>query len=167
MNPLMLVRAVGGWKKMWSGAGRRKARQSMTTEEQIAALQKEYNMVLLAVLTSPEEPPRKSVSYLEALKAGIIAIRAQQERENPKPLTMEDMLKMDGEYIWLIDKNEDMTFSGWAVCTGKKIYYFYFNENCPIGCASRDLSDKYDARAYGKEWFAYRCPPKEDAKNDT
>lgn len=35
-------------------------------------------------------------------EVAISALRAQQERENPKPLTLDELRQMDGEPVWLM-----------------------------------------------------------------
>lgn len=39
--------------------------------------------------------------YMEAEQMAIDALREKAEREDPKPLTIEDLRKMDGEPVWL------------------------------------------------------------------
>jgi len=79
--------------------------------------------------------------------------RAEQPNE---PLTLDELKLMDKEYVWLVDKDEDMPFEGWAVCDGKQIYYLYFNQYCPVGTATIDMTDKWYIKRYGKTWLAYR-----------
>lgn len=44
---------------------------------------------------------RKAGSYSEALKIAIQALEETQERENPQPLTLDELRQMDGEPVWL------------------------------------------------------------------
>lgn len=39
-------------------------------------------------------------SYREALSMAIAALREQEERENPKPLTIEDLKQTEGRSVW-------------------------------------------------------------------
>lgn len=42
----------------------------------------------------------------KAFDVAIAALRAQQEREKPKPLTLNELLEMDGEPVWVVlDEN--------------------------------------------------------------
>lgn len=75
------------------------------------------------------------------------AIRAQQERENPKPLTLDELREMVGEPVWIDDWFED--FHGWEL--------------------SEDAADYFDGESreveeYGCRWVAYRHKPKEGSK---
>lgn len=45
------------------------------------------------------EPPHIHIG--EALLMAITALREKAEREDPKPLTVEELLRMDGEPVWL------------------------------------------------------------------
>lgn len=38
----------------------------------------------------------------EACRMGADALREQQDRENPKPLTLDELRQMDGEPVWLM-----------------------------------------------------------------
>lgn len=40
--------------------------------------------------------------YKEALSMAVSALREQEERENPKPLTLDELKLMDGEPVWLL-----------------------------------------------------------------
>ena len=77
-----------------------------------------------------------------------------------KPLTVEQLRKMQKQYVWIVDSNPNMTFSGWAVCDNEAVYYLYFNKDCPVGSASIDLDD-----GYGKTWLAYARKPEGDENN--
>ena len=75
------------------------------------------------------------------------AIREKQERENPKPLTIEELRKVNGEPLWL-------TGFEWRVCYGTST--FRGSEYIEL---SMDNSIPLDG--YGKYWHAYRHKPKE------
>ena len=77
----------------------------------------------------------------EALTMAIDALKEKAERENPAPLTMEELVMMDCEPVWIRDKHN----SG---------YEF-----------SEDAADYFEGRnpkEYGKTWIAYRHKPKEE-----
>ena len=109
-------------------------------------------------------------TYNCAEKAFMIALKAlyrEQERdteakrrraeENPKPLTLDELIRMDGEPIWTVTIG--LKGSGrWELCEG------YTIRACPFKGALRcvDLSGEatlYDYKTYGKTWLAYRTKP--------
>lgn len=92
-------------------------------------------------------------------KAALTELVEMMNEDENKPLTVEELRKMQKQYVWIVDSDPDMTFSGWAVCDGKAVYYLYFNKDCPIGSASIDLDD-----GYGKTWIAYRHKPEGSEK---
>ena len=77
----------------------------------------------------------------DAFTLAIDALKEKAERENPSPLTIEELWQMDGIPVWIKDKHS----SG---------YEF-----------SEDAADYFEGRSpkeYGKTWIAYRHKPKED-----
>ena len=87
-----------------------------------------------------------TIEHREACRMAVIALREQEERENRKPLTLDELRKMDGEPVWIDDWFED--FHGWEL--------------------SEDASDYFDGdsrtvESYGTRWEAYRSKPKEHA----
>ena len=98
------------------------------------------------------ESQRKRIAELEA------TLREQEERESPKPLTMEELRRMDGEPVFLADlvHKSDPTvadlWGGWIVFTNH-------NQNGFIPRGGGFFSNY----GYGKSWLAYRNKPKEDA----
>lgn len=80
------------------------------------------------------------------------ALREQEERENPKPLTLDELLEMDGEPVWIRAKHYGIYADIVNIMgkeDGERRVHFSINyrlqEN---GC--------------GKTWLAYRNKPKED-----
>ena len=77
--------------------------------------------------------------------------------ENPQPLTLDKLIRMDGEPIWTVTIG--LKGSGrWELCEG------YTIRACPFKGALRcvDLSGEatlYDYKTYGKKWLAYRTKP--------
>ncbi len=66
----------------------------MTTDDVIEILNNERTpFVGRAIYTDGERR--------EAFDIAIAALRAQQERENPKPLTLDQLREMDGEPVYL------------------------------------------------------------------
>ena len=113
----------------------------MTIEKAIKAMQ---NIDLVLSVTESEH---------EAARMAISALRAQAERENPQPLTLEEVK----EHITKGHPNDI------------KPLYVDFKPTIPIDYTSRwrdayNLSRLIAGRGdeYGKTWIAYRSKPKED-----
>lgn len=83
----------------------------------------------------------------EAVRAGIAALEEKAEREDPKPLTLEELRQMDGEPIWL-DGFEWRISYGVSTFTGSL-------------CLETGLGCRIPLDGYGETWFAYRHKPKE------
>ena len=66
----------------------------MTIDEAIKAMQ---NIDLVLSVTDSEH---------EAARMAISTLRAQQERENPQPLTLEELRRMDGEVVYIPESEE-------------------------------------------------------------
>lgn len=112
----------------------------MTLEEAIKAIQ---NIDLVLSVTESEH---------EAARMAISALRAQQERENPQPLTLEEVK----EHITKGHPNDI------------KPLYVDFKPTIPIDYTSRwrdayNLSRLIAGRGdeYGKTWLAYRQKPED------
>ena len=71
----------------------------------------------------------------------------EAERENQKPLTIEELRQVNGEPLWL-------TGFEWRVCYGTST--FRGSEYIEVGSG---ISIPLDG--YGESWFAYRHKPKE------
>lgn len=96
-----------------------------------------------------------------AIKMSISALRAQQERENPKPLTLDELRERDGKPVWIEYKHGAFVdwYKSWAILARVArnelgVEKFIFKGEGHLG--ERQLS------AYGKTWLAYDYPPKED-----
>ena len=85
----------------------------------------------------------------ETMRMAADALRAQQERENRNPLTLDELQKMDGQPVWCVYPDCD-TGGEWFICDK--------NEN-------EVSKNKYGLpfRYYG-EWTAYRYQPQEAQK---
>lgn len=100
----------------------------------------------------------------EALNMAIAALQEKAERENPAPLTIEELRQMDDEPVWVTDPSEPAVS---AYCTIDVCTRFkedrandkYSEAMVPGGGFSYYQFDKY-----GKTWIAYRHKPKEDAE---
>ena len=89
----------------------------------------------------------------ETMRMAVDDLRAQQERENPKPLTVEELRKMDGQPVW-VEFNSNFTRTHVDPCW----MIVYEKENM--------LQTAYEFVDFGDTgWLAYRYPPKgADAK---
>lgn len=93
----------------------------------------------------------------EAVDMAVAALREQEERENPNPLTLDELkLHLSKRHPYEIEP-----------------LYIVFDPPFPIDYAPRwrdayNLSSivAHDAENYGKRWKAYRCKPKEGYDND-
>lgn len=85
-----------------------------------------------------------------AYAAGLAALQEKAERENPNPLTLEELRGMNGEPVWLVGVSSMNNFNGnWDICfweTEEVVLFSY----C---MASPDI------RLYGITWTAYRRRP--------
>ena len=117
----------------------------MTIDEAIKAMQ---NIDLVLSVTDSEH---------EAARMAISALRAQQERENPQPLTLEDLRGMDGEWVWAISSDPDLTVSAWAYIVASQAHTLCeYKPDRLLGNVQLDFEN------YGKTWLAYRSKPKEE-----
>lgn len=101
-------------------------------------------------------------AFEDACVLAADALRAQQQRENPQPLTLEELRQMIGEPIFIKRKYEAV--GQWKILDsyGK----------CSITEETFNFSDsEFEVlKHYGKVWLAYRYPPKEAthaAENDS
>ena len=91
----------------------------------------------------------------ETMRMAVDALRAQQERENPKPLTVDELRQMDGKPVWFVDLDD--LFGEWRV-----IESIWPNEaSSEFEWRAEDTTRSED---YSKTWLAYRYPPKEAQK---
>ena len=89
----------------------------------------------------------------EACRMGADALRAQQERENPKPLTPDELKEMDGEPVWIIPLCVDTGWTAqWRIYTVREPVTVNAKSYGWYGLHLKD---------YGKTWVAYRHKPKE------
>ena len=101
----------------------------MTTEEAIKQLNE------LSVYFDKHVPAMGG----EALRMGADALRSQQDRENPKPITLEELRQMNGP-VWICYLQET-----WG----------------PQNPTSKSMSCSrygFSFKDYGDTWLAYRRP---------
>ena len=103
----------------------------MTTNEAIEILRK----------NRPTSDPRPcGMELCDAVDMAISALRQQETVANHnEPLTLDELRKMDGEPVWLVNQNGGR----WAIMSG--VYLWNSRKNAD----------------YGKTWLAYRQKPEE------
>ena len=84
--------------------------------------------------------------YKEALSMAVAALREQEERENPKPLTLDELRKMDWEPVWCLCKPIDGGNGFWCICKKGTII--------PPSCVRFDVKEI-------PHWVFLRNKPKE------
>lgn len=86
----------------------------------------------------------------DACVLAVSALREQEERNNPKPLTMDELRQMGGKPVYI---HSDI-FSGdcgWRVVKATEVLYIQFTDG-----------DYFHFTDYGMAWIAYRSKPKEE-----
>lgn len=91
-------------------------------------------------------------AYDEACLMGAAALRAQEERDNPKPLTIDELRQMDGEPVWI---------EGCCISATRKTEWALVFE--AGGFCRTSNGNIAIFSLYGTGWLAYRHKPKEDA----
>ena len=82
----------------------------------------------------------------EAMQLASAALREKAERENPKPLTIEELKQMKGEPVWVQSPGVP-EYGRWAIVEdafGNSLY----------------LVNDFTCHDIGKTWEAYRHKPK-------
>lgn len=91
----------------------------------------------------------------EALDLALEALREKAEREDPKPLTIEELRQMDGEPVWVKNKNAINYEGEWCVIQ-------VLRDRLHFEALIPGIEDMwYQSSTYSKEWIAYRHKPKE------
>ena len=91
------------------------------------------------------------------------ALQEKAERENPKPLTIEELRKMDGEPVW-VSNLEFPNDSEYCVIDAKRDTFAQYGDRFCAAYIPGCECSWYDFTDYGNRWIAYRHKPKEDAK---
>lgn len=103
------------------------------------------------------EPPHIHIG--DALLMAIDALREKAEREDPQPLTLEELRQMDGEPVWVKTKN---AYNGEGECCVVHV----LRDRRHFVALIPGIEDMWHPSShYGKEWLAYRHKPKEVAEN--
>lgn len=99
---------------------------------------------------------RKRAIELEKIK--ISALQEKQQRENPQPLTLDELRKMNGQPVWGQSLINDKP-GEWFIVRIVEMSATWF-----IACAgaTQGFGDK---DTYGESWLAYRRPPEKEDRN--
>jgi hypothetical protein len=84
---------------------------------------------------------------------------AEERNAEPRQLTLDELRQMEDGYIWIEDWSEDLPFKAWGEKRGSIITALIWVDGAGYGTVTRDLSNKYHLKLYGKEWTAYSRPP--------
>lgn len=99
--------------------------------------------------TNDNENPLLYKKRVEFANICIAALRAQQERENPQPLTLEELLRMDGEIVYIPESEEYFGGTGIVSVSQERVV-----------CAGYPKFGYWSFREYGEGWRAYRIQRK-------
>ena len=91
----------------------------------------------------------------------ICVERAKQEQQEPKPLTLEELLDMEGHPIWTSTIGVDMP-GRYELCIGHTICACPLRRVLRCVTADGEVTD-YELGTYEKTWIAYAAEPKGDA----
>jgi len=136
-------------KTGWSQIAKDFAKPAMTDEEAAKTQSIIDHISSLAPGCYP------AISDKDDAKIIVSALREKIERDNPKPLSLDELREMDGEPVWAIPLGESI--SRWRKCW--RIY-----RNRGVGITADDDSKTMwfvYPKNYGTDWLAYRSKPKE------
>ena len=113
---------------------------------------------LLDIYPSPRQiATGEYPNVADAIDDAIKALRAQQARENPQALTLEQLQK--GDVLWVKDLAYSETECLLFVGVDKSIP---FGDECHFKRFGWEGETVRLNRKYKDTWIAYRYPPKED-----
>ena len=118
----------------------------MTINEAIRLTRKQ-----MGVIMSEKYPDKQTC---EALNMAITALREKEERDNPKLLTMDELKKMNGEPVWVVELNY------WAVVT--VLEGGRWDDGIYVCTRIGSVSYEWDAEI--RNLHCYRHKPKENVK---
>lgn len=107
-------------------------------------------------LTPDEVIEMKSAWKAACKSCGINTVAATTETPND-PLTLDELLEMDGEPVFIVSKRYG---NGWCIVQwhGVSKSWMYFSRT---GTAEGMTATPITAREYGDDWSAYRRKPEE------
>ena len=100
----------------------------------------------------------------EAHRMAIAALQEKAERENPAPLTIEEIRQMDGEPVWVTVPEEPAVSAYCTIDVCTRFKEDRANDKYSEAMVPGDGFSYYQFDKYGKTWIAYRHKPKEDAE---
>lgn len=84
----------------------------------------------------------------------LAALKEQAERENPKPLTLDEMKQMNGEPVWTVTNGVDGS-GRWELIAFTTLCASPFHQVITMTNLFDGQTD-YEIGTYGKTWTAYR-----------
>lgn len=133
-----------------SGYGKtiQRNRMEMTMKENFNPICDAKSILLNEAISAKGESPEFKNAVLMAAEA----LREKEARENPQPLTFEELRQMDIEPVWVVPAKDQCMIPEWCV---------YENEY-GIAYIPGYEGWKWELKNYGKTWIAYRHKPKEE-----
>ncbi len=101
-------------------------------------------------------PKETRMELIDALYFANVVLCAQQEQENPKPLTLEELRGMSGKPVWIVEAPD---WGHWELTEEARDYIEGRNTDF-YGMRHDDPDGRYGLHKLG--WLAYRHKPKED-----
>lgn len=86
------------------------------------------------------------------------ALREKAEREDPKPLTIDELKQMDGEVVWVKVLDTSDPSVPYESCWGD---IFVWAEGVSFWRFGHESEIDPNSKNYGKTWVCYRHKPKE------
>lgn len=106
---------------------------------------------------------RNMVAFNRAIIMAITALQEKAEREDPKPLTLEELRQMDGEPVWVVDLRPKSVNKYCVISISAPLKYQDI-DHYNVAYIPGTEHDWYSFDEYGKIWIAYRHKPKEVQK---
>ena len=95
--------------------------------------------------------PSATEDNVDAVRLSIVALKEKAARDDPRPLTLEELRQMDGEPVW-VKADHYGTFADVVRIHGKE------SGDAFVGVK---ICYRLQENGYGKTWIAYRHKPKE------
>lgn len=99
---------------------------------------------------------RNMKTFNSAIIMAIAALREKAEREDPKPLTIEELRRLDEEPVWVKAKKAKAGYGMWCV-----VNYNRLTRRVEAFIPGIE-NTWFEGEEYGKTWLAYRHKPKEE-----
>lgn len=131
---------------------------SATIQQAIEKISGQYKTAMEQYHKAIEKRLYKAASAwrqdFEMSELALAALREKLARDNPKPLTLEELRQMDGEPVWIVADHYG-TYADVVRILGRD-----------KGDARVSFSINYrlQENGHGKTWTAYRHKPKEETK---